>query len=82
MNTKTPTTINMREFLRNTKKIKEAVSAGEEFHVYDRSKLAFVVTLPRITTNKKKYTFADLEKFRFKGSKNSSQDIDAIVYGG
>ena len=82
MNTKTPTTINMREFLRSTKKIKEAVSAGEEFHVYDRSRLAFVVTMPCVPTNKKKYAFADLQKLRFKGSKNSSQDIDAIVYGG
>lgn len=71
----------MREFLRNTKKVKEAVNKGEEFHVYDRSKLAFVVTLPRTPSHTKKYTFADLEKLRFKGSKNSSRDIDDIVYG-
>jgi len=52
MKTKNPTSINMREFLRNTKKVKEAVSVGEEFHVYDRSKLAFIVALPNTHTKK------------------------------
>ncbi len=73
--------IGMREFLRNTKKIKAAVARGEEFEVCDRTTPVFRI-VPAVTTHGKKYTFDDLMKLKFhSGQNNLSQSVDDIVYG-
>lgn len=73
--------IGMREFLRNTKKIRAAVARGESFEVLDRTTPIFRI-VPAGEPPKKKYTFAELQKFRFNSHKKTlSQDIDKIVYG-
>lgn len=82
MNTKTiPTNIGMRELMRNTKKIKEAVARGEEFHVLDHSVPVFKVSA--IPPQKViKYSFEDLMNFRVKTNRTDlSMNVDKIVYG-
>jgi antitoxin (DNA-binding transcriptional repressor) of toxin-antitoxin stability system len=82
MNTKTtPIQIGMRELVRNTKKIKEAVARGEEFHVFDHALPVFKVSAipPKKVI---KYTFEDLMNFRVKTDRTDlSMNVDKIVYG-
>ena len=81
MKTNTPTQIGMREFMRNTKKIKAAVARGEEFEVLDRTTPVFKI-VPTGAVAKKKYSLADLKKLRFRsGQSDLSQSVDEIVYG-
>jgi antitoxin (DNA-binding transcriptional repressor) of toxin-antitoxin stability system len=75
------TKIGMREFLRNTKKIKLAVARGEEFEVLDHATPVFRVTAV-VPEKIIKYTFADIKKLQFKsGDKHMADNIDNYLYG-
>lgn len=83
MNTKVPTQIGMREFMRNTKKIKAAVAKGQEFEVLEHTKPVFRVVPTKDTANTTgKYQFMDLAQFQFEGGDGDlAERIDEIVYG-
>ena len=76
-----PKQIGIRELVRNTKKISEAVDKGEEFEVFVRSVPAFRVSK---IEQKKTYTYTleDLKKIRFSSDdKNLAMNIDKYLYG-
>lgn len=73
--------IGVREFLRNFKAISEKTNQNIVFIVEKNSRPLFKVS-PIKEDKKKKYNWADLDKFIFKGKggKNLSKNVDKIVY--
>ncbi|MBI3458941.1 hypothetical protein HY061_01620 [Candidatus Azambacteria bacterium] len=72
--------IGVKELYKNLNTISERSLRGEAFIVVKRSKPLFQL-LPYKEVDKKQYTSSDLKKIQFKGPKNLSQKIDAILYG-
>ena len=81
MNKKMPTQIGMREFMRNSKKIKLAVARGEEFEVLDRTTPVFKV-VPATAPVKKKYTINDVLQHTFASKQTDlATEVDHYIYG-
>lgn len=75
------TKIGMREFLRNTKAVKNRVAAGESFEVLERTTPVFRV-VPVAKPQPKKYTLKDLRALQFTAKTNdSAKNVDHYVYG-
>lgn len=73
--------IGMREFLRNPKKIKDAVALGQRFEVLDRTTPVFLVG-PPTNLQPKKYTQDDLKQFQFVGKETDvAGQVDEYMYG-
>ena len=71
----------MREFLRNTKKVRAAVARGEVFDVLDHRTPVFRI-VPIDGQLGKRYAFDDVRTFRFESQDTKlSKNIDAYLYG-
>jgi virulence-associated protein VagC len=89
MNTKTITftqdntkRISIREYIRNYKVYNNEVKlTGERIIITNQDNDEVVLSPAQSATKKRKWTFEDLEKGFFNAGKNTSKNIDKIVYG-
>lgn len=73
--------IGIKQLYRELPKITKQVKKGKRFIVVNRSKPVFEI-IPHEEEKKKKYTFKDLAKLKFKsGDPYLSEKVDEIVYG-
>lgn len=77
----TPTTIGIRELVRNLKEVKAAVARGETFTVHDHAEPVFTITPPD-TPRRTKYSLDDLLDYQVATNEtNLSKTIDDRLYG-
>lgn len=72
--------IGIKQLHKDLPKVAEAVRRGKSFIVMKHAKPLFRIE-PIQRQGKKKYTFEDMLKIRFRAEKNLSKKIDHYVYG-
>ncbi len=74
--------ISIREYLRNYKKYNSEVKlTGKNIIITNQGDDEVVLSPADNAPKKRKWTFEELEKGFFNGGKNTSKNIDKIVYG-